>query len=487
MRRLLLAAVMLALAAPLALVAVARPDSPSGPTAGPTRGTFVPVADAYVNSERASTNYGGAPVLRTDAAPRVLRSYLRFQVRGLAGAVRAATLRLFAESGSRQGLEVRAVSGNGWGERTVAYRTAPPLRSAAASIHGARARTWITADVTALVSGSGEVSMALVGLGPSAIRYASREAGALAPQLVVETAGGAGGERPPAAGVALPGWAVAPAAGEAIVAAAGDIACDPAESAPQSGWSCQQRATSDLLARARLDAVLALGDVQYEAGGLAGLQASYDPTWGRFKTITRPVVGNHEYGTPGAAGYFSYFGPAAGDPAKGWYSYDLGGWHLIALNSECSHVGGCGPGSPQERWLEADLAAHRTACTLAYWHEPRFSSGQHGGKPAYDAFWRDLYAAGAEIVLNGHDHDYERFAPQDPGGGLDPARGVREFVVGTGGANHYTFKTVRPNSEVRNAETFGVLLLRLGPERFEWQFLPEPGKEFTDSGTGLCH
>ncbi len=199
------------------------------------------------------------------------------------------------------------------------------------------------------------------------------------------------------------------------------------------------------------------------------------------------MVGNHEYGTRDAAGYFSYFGGAAGDPAEGWYSYDLGSWHLIALNSECSHVGGCGAGSAQERWLRADLAAHRTACTLAYWHEPRFSSGQHGDRASYDAFWRDLYDAGAEIVLNGHDHDYERFAPQNPDGRLDLARGIREFVVGTGGASHYHFKKVKPNSEVRGTDTFGVLLLRLGSERYQWQFVPGAGKDLTDSGTGLCH
>ena len=198
------------------------------------------------------------------------------------------------------------------------------------------------------------------------------------------------------------------------------------------------------------------------------------------------MPGNHEYLTRAANGYFSYFGAAAGDPATGYYSFDVGAWHVVALNSNCSAVGGCASGSPQERWLRADLAAHPAACTLAYWHHPRFSSGEHGNEPAYDAFWRDLYAAGADVVLNGHDHDYERFAPQDPSGGSDLARGVREFVVGTGGKNHYRFLTLQPNSQVRDATTFGVLELTLHRTSYDWRFLPEPGKTFTDSGSAVC-
>jgi hypothetical protein len=482
-----LAAATLALVVPLILVGVARPGPMAAAAPVAAKATFIPVADAYVNSRHPHTNYGDASALRTDGAPHPVRSYLRFQLRGLTGTVRSATLRLFAESGSRRGLKVQLVTDTGWGERTLEYATAPPLESAAVSVAPFRPRRWITANVTALVKGNGDLTIALVGLGPAGIRYASREAGLLTPQLVVETAGGDDGRRTAPVRVAPFNWATTPSSGEAVVAAAGDIACPPREAPSARRPSCQQKSTSDLLTGLRLDAVLPLGDLQYEAGGLAGFEASYGPTWGRFKAITHPVVGNHEYGTPDATGYFSYFGSAAGDPSKGWYSYNLGSWHLIALNSECAQVGGCGAGSAQERWLKADLAAHRTACTLAYWHEPRFSSGHHGSNASYDAFWRDLYDAGAEIVLNGHDHDYERFAPQNPDGRLDLARGIREFVAGTGGVNHYHFKTVRPNSEVRGADTFGVLLLRLGSERYQWQFVPEAGKEFTDAGTGLCH
>jgi hypothetical protein len=467
---------------PLVLLTVVGPGAtkPGQRGAGMTREIFRPVADGYVTARYATRSYGHAPMLRTDGAPVTVRSYLRFRVDGLAGPVRSATLRLYAASGSRDGVEVRGAADTRWEERTLDHATAPLVQSTVDTIAPIRARTWVTADVTALVKGNGDVGMALVALGTSAIRYSSREAGARAPQLVVQSGGA---QRPVAAGTAP---AVAAEAGEVVVAAAGDIACHPEEIAA-GNRPCRQGTTADLLAGLRPDAVLPLGDLQYRDGDLASFQAVYEQTWGRFKAVSRPAVGNHEYGTRDAAGYFAYFGAVAGEPARGWYSYDLGSWHLIALNSECRHIGGCGPGSPQERWLRADLAAHPATCTLAYWHEPRFSSGHHGDKPELDAFWRALHEAGADLVLNGHDHDYERFAPQDPQGILDDTRGIRQFVVGTGGANHRAFATVKPNSEVRNADAFGVLVLKLGVERYQWRFLPEPGKEFTDAGAGDCH
>jgi hypothetical protein len=199
------------------------------------------------------------------------------------------------------------------------------------------------------------------------------------------------------------------------------------------------------------------------------------------------VPGNHDYHTARASGYFRYFGAAAGNPAKGYYSFDLGEWHLIALNSNCSDVGGCERGSAQVRWLRADLAAHASArCTLAYWHHPLFSSGVHGSNATYTAFWNELYAAGADVVLVGHDHDYERFAPQTPTGVLDTRRGIRQFVVGTGGRGLRRFKTIRSWSEVRDSTTFGVLRLALRPAGYAWRFVPAVGS-FTDSGTGGCH
>jgi hypothetical protein len=286
------------------------------------------------------------------------------------------------------------------------------------------------------------------------------------------------------------GWAGPPAVpADPVIGAAGDIACDPGDPAVHGRTTtrCQMKATSDLLLSLKPAAVLALGDLQYEDGALTKFRQSYGPTWGRLKSITRPAVGNHEYMTRRAWGYYAYFGRVAGAPWRGYYSFDLGAWHLIALNSNCEFVGGCGAGSPQERWLRADLAAHPVQCTLAYWHHPRFSSGPHGSNAAFGAFWRALYEARAEIVLSGHDHSYERFVPQDPDGRADPARGIREFVVGTGGRSFYALKKPAANSAVFQAETFGVLALTLRPGRYEWTFVPAPGKPFADSGSGTCH
>jgi Ca2+-binding RTX toxin-like protein len=275
-----------------------------------------------------------------------------------------------------------------------------------------------------------------------------------------------------------------------VIAAAGDIACDPASPSYNDGLGtgaeCRMRATSDLLLRTNLSAVLALGDLQYPNGSYGRFLASYDPSWGRVKGITHPVPGNHEYLTQGAADYFTYFGAAAGDPAAGYYGFDLGGWHLVALNSECDQVGGCGPGSPQLAWLRDDLADHPAACTLAYWHRPRFSSdSDHGSDPAYAPFWTALDDAGAELVLNGHAHVYERFGPQTPGGG-PASRGIRELVVGTGGKELTGFDEPVPHSEVRAADTFGVLELALGLRRYAWRFVPAAGGAFTDAGSARC-
>jgi hypothetical protein len=247
-----------------------------------------------------------------------------------------------------------------------------------------------------------------------------------------------------------------------------------------------QEATSDLVVAKRYAAVLVVGDVQYEDGGEEAFLRSYDPSWGRVKRLSHPVPGNHDYHTSGAAGYFRYFGRTAGDPAKGYYSFDVGAWHLIALNSNCSQVGGCGTGSSQERWLRHDLAASSARCTLAYWHHPRFSSGQHGGSSAYVAFWRALYEAHADLVLVGHDHDYERFAPLDASGEVDLERGIREFVVGTGGKSLRGFAHPQSASEAHSDSSFGVLELTLGRSAYAWRFRPIAGT-FADSGSYRCH
>ena len=233
--------------------------------------------------------------------------------------------------------------------------------------------------------------------------------------------------------------------------------------------------------------VMVVGDLAYPDGSKEDFTC-YDKTWGRAKSRTRPAPGNHEFHAAGATPYFDYFGSAAGDPKTGYYSYELGTWHILVLNSECKDVGGCEAGSPQEKWLRADLAAHPAACTLAYWHKPLFSSGSaHGNDLTVKPLWQALYNANAEVIVGGHDHDYERFAPQTPDGAADPQRGIREFVVGTGGKNHRPFGEAKPDSELRDATAFGVLKLTLRPGAYDWQFIPEAGKNFTDSGSGTCH
>jgi len=275
-----------------------------------------------------------------------------------------------------------------------------------------------------------------------------------------------------------------------VVAAAGDIACDPDNPVFNGGRgsprACRMQATSDLLLAQSFDVVLPLGDTQYNDGAASKFLVSYDPSWGRVKALTRPVVGNHEYLTRRARGYFRYFGRAAGVEGKGYYSYDIGAWHVVALNANCQFVH-CFAGSPQERWLRADLAAHPNRCVLALWHQPYFSSGSGGGFDPVGPFWDALYDAHADVILNGHEHDYERFAPQTPSGVADLHRGIREFVVGTGGSSLGPWGTLMPNSEARDDKTFGILKLTLYPSSYDWQFIGVPGSTFTDSGSSACH
>ncbi len=258
-----------------------------------------------------------------------------------------------------------------------------------------------------------------------------------------------------------------------VVVAAGDIACDRG---PAAG-TCAQAATAQLVAAQRPDAVLALGDLQYETGSLDDFRRWYGSTWGRFKAITHPAPGNHEYGTTGAAGFKAYFGIT-----RTWRSFDLGAWHLVALDSECDRVGGCGKGSPQERWLRADLARSRKACTLAYWHRPRYSNGLHGSDDRTEALWRDLAAAKADVVLAGHDHDYERLQPKD---------GIRSFVVGTGGRSLYPLRPFRTGSAKAWNGGYGVLRLELHGNLqggwYAWRYLSAPGgRVFEDAGRADC-
>jgi acid phosphatase type 7 len=262
-----------------------------------------------------------------------------------------------------------------------------------------------------------------------------------------------------------------PSASAAVLVGAGDIArCPPTGAA----------ITASLLDRIP-GTVFTVGDNAYDDGSTADFAECYEPTWGRHKARTRPAPGNHEYHSPGAAPYYAYFGAAAGPPGRGYYSYDIAGWHVLSLNSNVD----AGAGSAQVAWLRADLAAHRTRCAVAYWHHPVFSSGEHGNDRKMAEVWRVLDSAGVDLVLVGHDHNYERFAPQDYQGRADPG-GIRQIVVGTGGGSLRAFGTIRANSEVRNSRTLGVIKVTLHPDSYEWQFVAQAGATFSDAGTAAC-
>jgi hypothetical protein len=284
----------------------------------------------------------------------------------------------------------------------------------------------------------------------------------------------------------------AAAAFDPVIATAGDIACDPASSKFNGGkgtsGACRELATSNLIAAdSSIGAVLPLGDNQYECGGYQAFLKSYDPSWGRFLAMTHPVPGNHEYQTSGgtdcssgAAGYFRYFGSAAGD-SRGDYAWNLGAWHLIALNGNCGKVGGCGSGSPQGNFLQQNVGS--STCTLAYWHQPYYN-GTSTPVSSYKYFWQTLYAAGADVVLAGHLHTYARFAPQDAAGHADSIRGIRQFIVGTGGEDLFSLNG--SHNVEKTSKTFGILKLTLHPTSYDWRFVNTSGGT-VDSGSTPCH
>jgi hypothetical protein len=262
--------------------------------------------------------------------------------------------------------------------------------------------------------------------------------------------------------------------GEVVIAGAGDIAASNMAAA----------ATAGVLEAINPALVYTLGDNVYPDGSATGYSKYYAPTWGRFKPKTRPIPGNHDYMQPGAGPYFAYFGALAGTPGSGYYAYSAGSWRVYALNSNIPMKAG----SPQETWLRGDLAAHPHACVLAYWHHPRFSAGKYDDDSRSDGVWRALYDANAEIVLSGHDHNYQRYAPLSPTGVVEPGRGIREFVVGTGGAEHYEVQARKDGSrEAQDEQALGVLKLTLRGGGYRWDFVPAGGTSFTDSGSGACH
>lgn len=278
-----------------------------------------------------------------------------------------------------------------------------------------------------------------------------------------------------AADATLPGKGV-------TIYAAGDIADCWKFKPEDSGAAKTANLIAAALARDKDAAVLALGDATYPVGLLEEFTTCYAPTWGRFKHRTFPSPGNHEYYTPAAVGYYEYFGNIAGPLRRGYYSVDLGKWHVVSLNSNLTPM----DHQQQLAWLKTDLAQHPARCTLAYWHHPLYSSGGHGNNEQMADVWRALQTANADVVLVSHDHDYERFAPQDADARRDDTRGIREFVVGTGGAKLTPFFARKPNSEISDNSTHGVLRMVLKDTGYEWEFLPVAGGSFTDRGAALC-
>jgi acid phosphatase type 7 len=267
----------------------------------------------------------------------------------------------------------------------------------------------------------------------------------------------------------------------AVLVGAGDIAgCN------SSGDEATAKLVAGMLTQNPGASVFTLGDNVYPNGTSGEFTDCYNPSWGSFKARTRPVPGNHDYNTANATGYYGYFGAKAGDSSKGYYSYNLGAWHIVVINSNCAAIGGCETGSSQEKWLRSDLKASSNTCQIVMWHHPRFSSGaEHGNADFMQDIWKAVAENHVELVLNGHEHTYERFAPMNAAGELD-SNGTTEFVVGTGGISHYHKGFLKSNSQIINTETYGVLKLELAASGYKFDFLPEPGKSFTDAGSGSC-
>jgi PKD repeat protein len=453
---------------------------------------------------------------------------------------------LFVTDASSVGGSVHPVSA-AWSETTVTWSNAPAFGSALDTAGAAAAGEWIELNVTAVVTGNGTYSFALTSTSTNSAIFSSREAGQ-PPELLITRSGGEAEPIPVAAFIATPLSGTAPLAIDFTDTSTGpastwawdfdnDGTVDSTAERPihiyrepgqySVGLTVTNSSGGDSVVRDRLilvapgpetspgdsvmvgagdiaacnvlgdEATAALidgipgtvfttGDNVYDDGTAEEFAQCYHPSWGRHLARTRPTVGNHEYRTANASPYFSYFGAAAGQPGEGWYSYDLAGWHVVVLNSNCGHIGGCNAGSAQDTWLRADLAASDATCTVALWHHPRFSSGHHGNESEMANFWSALEAEGTELLLVGHDHNYERFGPQTAAG-APSSTGIREIVVGTGGKSLSPLLSVKPNSEVRDSSTAGVLKLTLHAAGYSWEFLPTTTGGFVDAGSDTCH
>ena len=524
-----------------ALVAVGAPTASSAQTL-----TFSAVEDATVRAARPLATQGQTRGMRADASPQsdalVKFDLTGLQDSSVTGA----TLRLRVLDGSDQGGTVAGTGTSGWDEDTVTWRNAPAAGAPVGSLGPVTGGRWYQMDITDLVSGDGAVSLRISTTSDNGATYAAKEAGAsLAAQIVVTAEAPDTSApttptylRPVSSGDTSVGLVWDPSTDDREVTGydvfrdGNLVATRPADRPslldqgldPDTLHQYSVRAlddagnasprTADVAVRTRaapndpvlvgagdiavctgtgdeetaalVDAipgtVFTTGDNVYPDGTAQQFADCYEPSWGRHRDRTMPAVGNHEYHTSGASGYFGYFGAAAGDPAKGYYSYDVGSWHIVVLNSNCASVGGCGVGSPQEKWLRSDLDATTQPNVGAFWHHPLRTSGTRGPTLEVGPLWQALYDSGAEFAAVGHDHFYERFSPLDSFGNLDANFGIRSFVVGTGGANLYAPGPAAPHSEAFGRSN-GVLKLTLRDDSYDWEFVPTRGTGFAESGS----
>lgn len=430
---------------------------------GPTGSLlFAAAADARVMQDSPDENDGNGSTLHADGAgDSEIESFIRFTVTEIPGPIQNARLRVYvADNGTENGPAVHATD-NSWEESSITWNNRPGRTSDAVdNKERLGSNSWVEYDVTPLVTGSGTFSFVLVADSSDGVIFSSREGGQ-SPQLFLTFTGSN-------ASTEVPTLVATGTSEDAVLVGAGDISeCDN---------------DNDELTAQLLDAVpgtvFTTGDNAYNSGTLEQFNNCYGPTWGRHKSRTKPTPGNHEYITDNASGYFEYF-----NNIPEYYAYDLGTWRIYALNSEID----ISDSSPQMTWLKNDLATNPAQCVLAYWHQPRWSSGtHHGSDNDYQDLWQLLYESGAELVLNGHEHHYERFAEMNAEGAV-ASPGLREIVVGTGGRDLYEFDIPLPASEVRDFSTYGVLKVTLRADGYDWEFIPIAGSTFTDSGSTSCH
>jgi hypothetical protein len=445
-------------------------------------------ADVTVAEGEPKALFGQSPTLFVDGGEdEDSYSFLRFDVTDVTRPITRAVVRLHTTekswAGTSDGPAIFAAEGD-WSEEDLTWDDRPAMTSDGLDdASEIEPQSTVEFDVSAHVSANGSYSFALISTSSDGVQFFSRE-GTSPPELIVYVA---------SAPQSAP---VSDSSAEAVtIMAAGDIGCDPASNSFKGGAgtksNCHAAATAQLIVQEQPDAVLMLGDMQYEYATQSNIEQSYEPTWGQFKEITYPTAGgSHDF--YGTGDYYEYWGIRAGPSAEEtWYSFDLGTWHLISLNGACSEpvVGGCTPGSAQYDWLAADLAANSRECTLAFWHQPRYSSGpRHGDDKDLDPLWDLLHSAGADLVLTAHDHDYERFDPIGANDELDLDHGMVEFVVGTGGKSLDTSThDAHPLSRVLQGETYGVLRLLLRDGSYDWEFVAEAEQAFEDAGSSSCH